>query len=283
MPETFKVIKKSYNHYTAAFIFYGNSHTKSSPATGVEYHALQSLSLPTILTTMGSICSRPEEPKVRVLAHPIRDSVALRQRISLNRQTLARILEQIGHPAAHHARRQPGPSGRLGGPQKNRAQTSSSLPCESKTGRNRRTMRSSFGHTIMRKRRTAKPINVNKPLPPLPALPPPPPPPSSLSTTTPTPTPIPTSTPIPTAVSAGRAEPAPEHKHQKAHAQHEREHIARHRAEALRCLESRGRARGRAASHSPTRVPSIILRRIVGRRRAGAILLGGEGGMRVVC
>ncbi|KAL2176734.1 uncharacterized protein P884DRAFT_300598 [Thermothelomyces heterothallicus CBS 202.75] len=227
---------------------------------------------------MGSLCSRPEEPKVRVLAYPIRDSVALRQRISLNRQTLARILEQIGHPAAHRARRQPGPSGRLGGPQKDSAQTSSSLPCESKTGRHRRTMRSSFGHAI-RKRRTPKAIDVNKPLPPLPPLPPPP---SLLSTTTPntptpTPSPIPTSTPIPTAVSAGRAEPAPEHKHQKAHAQHEREHIARHRAEALRCLESRGRARGlaaaAAASHSPpTRVPSIILRRIVRRRRAGAIL-----------
>ncbi|KAL2171423.1 hypothetical protein VTG60DRAFT_2830 [Thermothelomyces hinnuleus] len=195
---------------------------------------------------MGSLCSRPEEPKVRMLAQPIRDSVALRQRISLNRQTLARILEQIGHPAAHHACGQHGPSGRLGVPQKTSAQTSSSLPCERKTGRNRRTMRSSFGHTI-RKRRTAKPMDVNKPLPP------PPPPPPSLSTTTPTPTPIPTSTPIPTAVSAGRAEPAPEHKHETEHA-HERARIARHRAEALRCLESRGRARGRAASHSATRL-----------------------------
>ncbi|KAL2163378.1 hypothetical protein VTH06DRAFT_5435 [Thermothelomyces fergusii] len=60
---------------------------------------------------MGSLFSRPEEPKVRVLAQPIRDSVALRQRISLNRETLARVLDRIGHPTAadhapYHCRRQ---------------------------------------------------------------------------------------------------------------------------------------------------------------------------------
>jgi hypothetical protein len=49
---------------------------------------------------MGSTSSRPERPKVRVLLPTKRASSALRQRISLNRATLNRFLQQIGHPGA---------------------------------------------------------------------------------------------------------------------------------------------------------------------------------------
>ncbi|KAL2194948.1 hypothetical protein P885DRAFT_62639 [Corynascus similis CBS 632.67] len=141
---------------------------------------------------MGSLFSRPEEPKVKVLANPIRDSVALRQRISLNRQTIERILEQIGHPAANRA--------------------SQALSESSKF------------------------IDLNKPLPPPPPLPP-------------------DMAPISTQTAAAFAQ---------IEQALEQEYINRHREETLRQLESR-----RRTCASEIRVPSIILRRIGKRAMDG--------------
>lgn len=212
-----------------------------------------------------------------MLAEPIRDSVALRQRISLNRETLARFLERIGHPAADHARRcGPVLSGWPGAAPIPSVQTpSSSLPCEYETGRNRKTTRdpSSYG---MRRRRTTKPTDVNKPLPPLPSSPPSSSPPTIATTSNTTTYLVPT--PILTAPSVGQAEEAPEHRHERRTEQEREPSIMRHRVEALRRLESR-----RLGSASATRVPSIIFRRIESRsrssrrRRGGVIWLSVEG------
>jgi hypothetical protein len=53
---------------------------------------------------MGTPVSRPQRPKFRVLLPTKRNSSALRHRISLNKETLDRILQQIGHPAAKKPR-----------------------------------------------------------------------------------------------------------------------------------------------------------------------------------
>ncbi|KAK4247147.1 hypothetical protein C7999DRAFT_14790, partial [Corynascus novoguineensis] len=181
------------------------------------------------LTTMGSLFSQPEESKVKVLANPIRDSVALRQRISLNRQTLARILEQIGHPAANRASQILSESS-LQSEEHPEAPKSPSIISYRKMKR----MSVLFQRTIL-KRQTRKFIDLNKPLPP-PPLPP------DLA-------PISTQT----AADFAQIEQALE-----------QEYIKRHREETLRQLESR-----RRTCASEIRVPSIILRRIGKRAMDG--------------
>ncbi len=55
--------------------------------------------------TMGVSSSRPEKPKGKTNQRTkLRNSVALRQRISLNKLTLDRLLKQIGHPVREHSR-----------------------------------------------------------------------------------------------------------------------------------------------------------------------------------
>ncbi|KAH6623477.1 hypothetical protein F5144DRAFT_658230 [Chaetomium tenue] len=49
---------------------------------------------------MGSLLSRPKKPQFKASRHKMRDSEALRRRISLNKETLDRVLQQLGHPAA---------------------------------------------------------------------------------------------------------------------------------------------------------------------------------------
>ena len=183
-----------------------------------------------MLTTMGSLFSRPEEPKVKVLGNPIRDSVALRQRISLNRQTLARILEQIGHPAANRASQNLSESS-LQSEEHPETPKSPSIISYRKMKR----MSVLFQRTIL-KRQTRKFIDLNKPLPPPPPLPP---------------DMAPTSTQM--AAAFAQIEQALE-----------QEYINRHREETLRQLESR-----RRTCASEIRVPSIILRRIGKRAMDG--------------
>ena len=65
---------------------------------------------PTERKTMGVSSSKPEKPKVKPTKRPtnrplkLRKSVALRQRISLNRATLDHILKQRGHPGRGQTR-----------------------------------------------------------------------------------------------------------------------------------------------------------------------------------
>lgn len=57
--------------------------------------------------TMGSFCSRPGKPKIRVLAptkRKLRNSYALRRRISMNKETLDRFLQRTGHPVRERSR-----------------------------------------------------------------------------------------------------------------------------------------------------------------------------------
>jgi hypothetical protein len=112
--------------------------------------------------TMGISSSRPGKPKVRALQlTKQRNSVALRQRISLNRATLQRTLQQMGYSVRGQSRlsmRSRHRASRTSPPATRRRQLGQTRP-----GHHSRTRRRSQVAT-----RSSRQVDRNKPLPPLP-------------------------------------------------------------------------------------------------------------------
>lgn len=120
---------------------------------------------------MGISLSRPGKTKARaLLLAKQRNSVALRQRISLNRATLNNTLKQMGYPVPGQPRLSLRPR-----------QRSSRQPPSTTLGRRQLGQTGPRVHTRINRRsrvpkRASKQSDKNKPLPPLPLLPPLPPP-----------------------------------------------------------------------------------------------------------
>jgi hypothetical protein len=112
---------------------------------------------------MGISLSRPGKPKARaLLLAKQRNSVALRQRISLNRATLNNTLKQLGYPV----REQPRLSMR---PRQRASQTSPSPTLRKRhLGQTRAESHTNIRRRSQAARRLSKQIDRNKPLPPLP-------------------------------------------------------------------------------------------------------------------
>ncbi|KAH6847407.1 hypothetical protein B0I37DRAFT_430930 [Chaetomium sp. MPI-CAGE-AT-0009] len=56
---------------------------------------------------MGSLLSRPKKPHFKASGSTMRNSEALRRRISLNKETLDRVLQQLGHPTTQQPAQKP--------------------------------------------------------------------------------------------------------------------------------------------------------------------------------
>ncbi|KAK3290772.1 uncharacterized protein B0H64DRAFT_479057 [Chaetomium fimeti] len=229
---------------------------------------------------MGCLLSRPKKHKSKASGQTMRDSEALRRRISLNKETLDRVLQRLGHPTTQQAtRKSTHPEQQA---QQTRAPSPTATPLP--TGTPFPTTTPTWGPTPSSPFHTststhqeaatpttpqapAKAIDTNKPLPPIPPTPTTPPTPSTNPTPTRTPTPT---TPTPTRLQSQQ---------QQQQQQQQRAHIEQHRQHTLRILESRGAPR--PARLHRKRVPSIILRRRIERGARGARALGRVDGMRM--